>query len=94
MTFNINLSSVASDQLTEAFLYYDELGKGSEFLNQIYQVFDLISENPKLFPIDFDIYRRATVQKFPYLIIYFTDVNDIIVTSVFNTNQNPKNRFP
>ena len=25
---------------------------------------------------------------------WFTDVNDIIVTSVFNTNQNPKNRFP
>lgn len=94
MTFNINLSQTATEQLTEAFQYYDERGKGDDFLDEVYRIFDLISENPNLFPIDFDIFRRATVQKFPYLVIYFTDLNDVIVTSVFNTKQNPDKRFP
>jgi plasmid stabilization system protein ParE len=93
MVFNVNLTQEASDQLNEAIAYYQKRGKGAAFLNQVNDIFDLISQNPELFPIEFKNYRKATVQKFPYLVIYFTDVKNVIVTSVFNTYQNPKNKF-
>lgn len=93
MAFNVNLTQEASDQLNEAIAYYQERGRGAVFLKKVNNIFDLISTNPKLFPIEFQNYRKATIQKFPYIVIYFTDANDVIVTSVFNTHQNPENRF-
>jgi len=94
MAFNITLSNTASEQLTEAFLWYEKRGKGNSLLKEVYQLLDTISENPKLFPIDFGEYRRAKVPKYPYIIIYFTATNNVVVTSVFHTKQNPDKRFP
>lgn len=94
MAFNVIISDNADQQITEAFLWYEERGKGSEFMDELYKILNLIERNPMLFPIDFDEYRKATVKRFPYLVIYFTANNDVVVTSVFHTSRNPRNKIP
>jgi len=90
----INLLARAEIEMDESAFYYDSqsIGLGSNFLSEVEHICGLISRNPKRFPKNFDGFREAPMRRFPFLIIYKIDKNDLYVTSVFHTRRNPSNK--
>jgi len=78
--------------LADAFLWYDkqQKGLGNEFLQEVFLTLDALTANPFLFTIRFSgKFRFGKINRFPYLIVYETFDDKIIINAVFHTNRNP-----
>ncbi len=89
--FNIVIKQEAKDDIINAFLWYEEQKPklGEKFIKIIDDYFYSIAKQPKLFPVISDNLHKASVKKFPFIIVFFIDNNDIVVVAVFNAKQNP-----
>ena len=94
MAYILEVKDEANLEIIEAFLYYEEkrIGLGEEFLEHLETYFDRITANPKHFPQKRKPYQEAFIKRFPFLVIYETAKNKVIVYSVFNTWQNPEKK--
>jgi hypothetical protein len=66
-----------------------------KFLDEVEHEFGRIVEDPFLFPKADEtntIYRRAVLKKFPFIIIFSSTKNAIIIHSVFHTRLNPNKK--
>jgi toxin ParE1/3/4 len=93
--FNLELLAEAEIELAEAFEWYEEQlnGLGNKLYNEVSYYLSLIESNPYLFAIKYrDDLRSATLNKFPYLIIFWVDEieRSIYIVSIFLTKRNPK----
>ena len=90
--YNLVIKQEAKDEITEAYNWYknkqNELGE--RLISVLDDYFSTIKKNPKQFPKVLNDMRQATIKKFPYIIIFEIENNDIVVFAVFNTNQNPE----
>jgi plasmid stabilization system protein ParE len=93
MPYNYNLSQEAEADMLEAYVWYEEqkAGLGEEFLESLEKARRAILQNPETYRIRYRKKVRAfLVDRFPYLILYVLENNDVNVLSVFNTSRNPK----
>ncbi len=83
--------SEAEEDITLGFDWYSEQqqGLGEEFLECVDACFDQISDNPKLYPVVHESYRRALVHRFPYAVFYEETEEVVVVFAVFHGSQNP-----
>lgn len=90
MTYELILQEEASQEILEAYIYYENAqeGLGEIFMKHLDKYLRRIQNNPKHFQFKKN-YREAFIQKFPYLIVFDIIDYKIIVLSVFNTHQNP-----
>ncbi|MGZ0015655.1 type II toxin-antitoxin system RelE/ParE family toxin [Yeosuana sp. AK3] len=90
----LEIKDEANLEIIEAYLYYEEkrIGLGEEFLEHLEAYFDRITANPKHFPQKRKPYHEAFIKRFPFLVIYETTKDRVIVYSVFNTWQNPEKK--
>jgi len=81
----------AISEIAEACLYYNKKlpGLGFEFEEEIFQVLELIKENPLLFPVKFAHIHEAVVARFPFVINYEVFGKSVIVSAIFHTKQHP-----
>ena len=89
--YNLIIKEGAKNEILEAFDWYEskQIGLGKRFVNIIDEHFNKISLNPKKYPIEFDKMRKAVIKKFPFIIVFEIEKNDIIMYAVFHTKQNP-----
>lgn len=82
-------------EIAESCLYYDLKlpGLGNEFEEEVFQLLDLIKDNPLLFPIKFFHIHEAVVARFPFVINYEVYGKQIIVSSVFHTKRHPSKKI-
>lgn len=82
----------AEQDMTEAYDWYEgrEFGLGSEFLRCVDACFNSIQRNPGLYQIEYETYRRAVVRRFPYVVFYEYNEQEIIIYAVFHCSQNPQ----
>jgi toxin ParE1/3/4 len=92
MSFNLVLQSEAVLDIQEAFEWYEkqQAGLGYEFIEEIENGFERITDHPLHYTAINEHYRRLKVNRFSYLIIYEIDGSDIIVNSVRHTRRKPK----
>lgn len=93
MPYNYQLSEEAESDVYDSFLWYEKQkeGLGEEFLEALDAAGQAITNNPTTYRIRYKNRVRAfVVDRFPYLILYVVNGNDIDVLSVFNTNQHPR----
>lgn len=90
-SYKIIIVEQAISEIAESCLYYNLKlpGLGIEFEAEVFQLLDLIKDNPLLFPIKFSHIHEAVVARFPFVINYEVYEKQIIVTSVFHTKQHP-----
>ena len=70
-------------------------GLGVEFLDEVLSTCDLMSKNPKMFPIVRHEIRRAIIKRFPFGIYYKTEASFVSIIAVMHASRNPiarKNR--
>jgi toxin ParE1/3/4 len=94
--YTVKLLTQAEIEIKEACEWYDEqqIGLAKKFLKEVDSFLESIKSNPHKFQVRFsEQYRFATLNVFPYLIVYRIDNDDrtIFVISVFHTSRNPIN---
>lgn len=93
MPNNYRLSKEAESDVYDSYLWYENQKKGleGEFLDALDAAGQAIAGNPLMYRIRYKKTVRAfVVDRFPYLVLYVVNGNDIDVISVFNTSQHPK----
>ena len=97
MSFKVHFRHEAEKDITEAAEWYESQrkGLGSEFLDEILNACQLISENPELYPAVHRNSRRALIHKFPFGVFYKVIDKSIVVIAVMHGSRKPskwKNR--
>jgi plasmid stabilization system protein ParE len=97
MAYSFIINDEALKELIEEFLWYEEQqpGLGKEFRTEVYIKLNKVCNNPFHYKIPNKKFHEALVERFPFLIVYFVDEENkvIIVTAIFHTSRNPKNKF-
>ena len=93
MKYDIIISERAYKSLFQSIEWYNEQSKGlgKRFYSKIDKTIKVISKNPYAFEIKFDFFRGATVDVFPYIIMYFIQEPDkIVIANIFHTSRKPE----
>ena len=89
-TYNYQLSEEAETDIYEGYTWHESRQEnlGEDFLGSLDQAKEAIISNPTTYRIRYKKKVRAfVVDRFPYLILYVVNGNDLDVISVFNTNK-------
>jgi plasmid stabilization system protein ParE len=95
MGYNLKISLRAYDDVINAIDYYDDINPdlGTRFITELYEVYEQLRNNPQFYSLissdPADIFRDIKLQSFPYVVIFEIYEEDVVVTSVMNTNRKP-----
>ncbi|MEO8760062.1 MAG: type II toxin-antitoxin system RelE/ParE family toxin [Bacteroidia bacterium] len=94
MDYKLIVTERAVAELESACLYYNkqQASLGFELEEEIFILFEMIQENPLLFPVKFAHIHEAVVKRFPFVINYEVIGKKIIVLSLFHAKQNPRKK--
>ena len=86
----------AEAELHEAMLWYEDRkdGLGLEFYESVTETMIAIGESPLRFPLYEAAktryeYHRAPVPRFPYIVVYESRADEILIVAVAHTSQQP-----
>ena len=65
-------------------------GLGTAFLDETTRVLQVLAESPEHYPIVEDSIRKAILHRFPYVILYRSTNEEVVVISCFHTRRNPR----
>lgn len=88
---NIILIPPADKELDDTINFYSDQfkGLGDEFYNEFIEVCRLISRHPVTWrKIGADT-RKINIRRFPFLVLYIVDGNDILITCIAHQHRNP-----
>ena len=96
MTYSVVLKDRARHSISDAINYYETQQKnlGERFLLTVKEYIGVIQNTPYLFPKTTLIYHEAYIHRFPYIIIYAINEDEIVILDVFHTSQHPKKKPP
>jgi plasmid stabilization system protein ParE len=82
----------AEVELMEAASWYEERGKGlgADFLRSLDAAVAAIERNPHAYPIVFGKVRRSVLRRFPYIIIYRVENDEILILACIHGRRDPK----
>lgn len=82
----------AQTDTREAALWYErrESGLGTEFVYQIRNTLQQITDHPLRFPIVSEEVRRALLQKFPYSVYFINEPDGIAIIAVLHQHKRPE----
>jgi plasmid stabilization system protein ParE len=82
----------ADRDVESAFVWYEERrpGLGDEFLDEVGAAVTRIAENSRAHQIIRGRIRRAVVHRFPYLIFYVIDPQEIVVLACMHASRDPE----
>ena len=79
-------------EVSQAAEFYEErvAGLGADFLDEVDAAIDRILQFPEAWGRLGRNYRRCSLRRFPYLIIYIIEpIRDILIVSVFHQSREP-----
>src|SRR4051794_21431988 len=101
MAARVAITRQARQDIAEAYDWYenDQPGRGTRFLARVRECVTAISRVPLGGKVYHRDYRRAVVQRFPYIVVdkYDAGANLVTVHAVFHTSRDPNdliNRLP
>jgi len=85
----------AKEQLDEIALWYDSQvpGLGESFVDSFEDSVEHISQFPKAFEVKRHNMRQGSIRRFPYLIIYEEQEDEVVIYSVIHAKQKPSKRY-
>jgi hypothetical protein len=95
--YDIEYLPKAQVEYLEAYLWYEEqlAGLGSRFETAVERKLNRISKYPLLYPNKNKNLREATIDDFPFLIIYkvYPQNNVIFIYAIFHTSRRPGKKY-
>lgn len=94
----VRLLPEARIEFNEATDWYERqrAGLGTTFVARVREVIGHIAADPRRYATVYLDIRKVLVPKFPYVVLYRDDPNEVLVVSVFHTSRDPsiwKSRF-
>ncbi len=92
MSLPLIVNPEAEADLADVRAWYDgqRLGLGDELLECVEEVFDRLRRSPELFGKVFEDLRLARVRRFPYVLVYRIDDDQVTVVAVYHTRRDPR----
>ncbi len=91
--FIVTFSPVAIEDIEQTFDYYErqQPGLGKKFAKQLQQTLNAINRNPFFASVRYDDIRCASIKKFPYLVHYHINEDELLVTvlAVYSSYKQP-----
>jgi len=92
--YKVFLSKDAELEINEITIWYEMKSEslGLRFFDCFDNYISQIIQNPFIYAIAFDNFRKVFMISFPYLIIYAVDIDkrEVEVLGVYHTSRNPK----
>lgn len=84
----------SKDDLDIAMAWYERQrrGLGFEFLDCVEVAIKSIAQSPELYRKYYSQFRGCLVRRFPFIIFYTIEDDEIIVHSIFDCRQDPRKR--
>ena len=81
----------AEEEMTEAAIFYEgqAQGLGVEFLDDVQSTIDRLRDNPMLGHTVVGDLRRSLLSRFPYLLIYTIEPDDLLIIAVAHQRRRP-----
>ena len=94
MSYSLFFKVEANNDLNESAQWYEQQkrGLGEEFLNYVFAECNYLKEFPNAFPVKYNETRELVLKKFPFIIVYKIEGNNIYVIAVFHTSQSLKRK--
>ena len=91
MTFPVVLQTDAETEIEEATIWYEQrrTGLGLEFVAALDRSMLDIGENPKRFPVWTPPWRRAILRRFPFVIFFEVEKNQVVIMAVAHAKRRP-----
>ena len=88
----IVISTPAAQDLDDYYSWYErqKSGLGTRFLSAINATLQSIQRTPAGYQSVHQSYRKAVVGRFPYVILYREEVDQIFISAVFHTSRSPE----
>lgn len=92
MRLGLEVRDRATKEFIEGYLWYENQrdGLGEEFHDEVQEHFDFLCEHGKGMAKWRGPYKRITLKRFPYIIIYRVVRDTVVVFSVFHAKRDPK----
>ncbi|HET9136279.1 MAG TPA: type II toxin-antitoxin system RelE/ParE family toxin [Candidatus Kapabacteria bacterium] len=87
--FVLHIDPAAEEDITEAAEWYalQSQSAARQFLDEIYQVIDILFEYPLIYPKQGKTLHKATVLRFPFCIFYYILAERIIVVACLHNSR-------
>ena len=81
----------AEHDIAETCLWYETRRPGSavHFIRCVDAAMALIARHPQAAPIQFGVYRRILVSRFPFAIFYTAEATSVVVHALYHLSRNP-----
>jgi len=91
MSRALALRRIAAEEFDDSIAWYDRqrAGLGREFRATIEDHLRQITDNPERFPRVRRNVRRAVVRRFPFVIHFLVEADQVVVLSLFHTSRDP-----
>jgi plasmid stabilization system protein ParE len=91
VTTTVRITSAAEQDLTAAFLWYEEqsVGLGTRLMARLDDLLARVAEAPRQFPEVMSGYRRALLHRFPYGVYFSIDSDEVRVHAVLHLHRDP-----
>lgn len=86
MSLRLRIRPEAEHDLEDAAIWYEEQrsGLGQEFLDEILQCMQRVTEHPELYSMLYRNTRRALARRFPFGVFYRVEERFIVVVAVMH----------
>ena len=81
--------SPAEDEMTEAALFYESVGLGNDFLDDVQQRIDTLCQYLKSGTLIDTNLRRTLLHRFPFSMIYAEEPDAILIVSIAHQRKRP-----
>lgn len=91
MSFEVIFKEEADLDIFDARQWYESrrLGLGNELLNEIDEYIKVLEQDPQIYQLRKHNWRYCPLKRFPYVIVFEIEKQEVIVYAVFNTFQHP-----
>jgi plasmid stabilization system protein ParE len=95
MPYSVSLKPGAESDAEQAYNWYEEQRTrlGEEFLSELENIYAKLETLPTAYGKLTRIYRRASLKRFPYIVIFEIRRQEVIVYAVFHTSRKPRLKF-
>lgn len=88
---NIILIPPSNEELNKAIDYFNDqqVGLGDKFYNEFIRTTELIAMFPETWKKVNEYTHKINMKRFPYIVLYVIDRNDILITCIAHQHRNP-----
>ncbi|MEO8218631.1 MAG: type II toxin-antitoxin system RelE/ParE family toxin [Acidobacteriota bacterium] len=95
MNLPVRFKASGARDVERAFAWYEtqRTGLGAQFREELNTTLDIIAANPESSPVVRIRIRRAVLRRFPYLVFYLVEGQQIVVLACLHASRDP-HRWP